>query len=157
MTTNLKTVREAVQTKLLAIGSTGYSFLDLRAVTVPDGVKVGHYSEPWASGQQACLWLVKAGRNPGPTLVGQSQVATFGLLIWFPVASDDPEIREDGIEAAWVDLTKRFRAQTDRTLGGIALDTALALDDHLGVDATHGTELCVIAVTVTVTYREDLP
>ncbi len=157
MTTNLKAVREGIQARLLLIGSTGYSFLDLRTATNPDAVKVGHYVEPWKSGQQACLWLVRVERTTGPTLPGHSQKAIFGCLIWFPATADDPETKEDAIEDAWTDVTRRWRAQTDRTLGGIALDTDLTLDDLLGAEAAQAGTTCVLAVRFTATFREDLP
>lgn len=157
MTTTLRAVREGVQGKLAAINGTsgGYALLDLDGT---DAVKVGHWTQPWlTTGHMACLWLLQDKRNAGPTLCGKSQVATFGLLIWAPVTSDDPEVREDAIEDIWADLTKRFRAQTDRTLGGISIETELALDDHVGTDALSGSDRIIVACTVTCTFREALP
>lgn len=147
MATSLTEIRTALAAKLALIGGTSYT-LDLRGT---DAVKVGLYQRPWIT-PCACLYLLREAAETGPLLTSHTRSPSFGATIWTSTTGSDPAAKETAIEAAYEDVRRRFRTSSDRSLGGLAVDVEISLEDIIGPET--GESAPSIKVLFTVQYRE---
>jgi hypothetical protein len=150
MSGKLRDVREKLQARLALITGSSYSI----SLAATDAVKIGRYPSPWKAPPCACLFLINDGTTPGPLLTRRERSAKFGLVIWAPATSTDPETREDVLEDVYEDVTRRFRASVDRSLDGVSIDVVPSLEDVVGSESTDTASVLAAACAITVRYQE---
>jgi len=150
MAATMRQVREAMQAALQTIGGVGYT-LDLTGM---DAVKIGRYIQPWGPLPAANIFLAREEPSRGPELRGTERTMTLGGVVWFASTASDPETIEDYAETYYEDIRKAFRPSATRHLGGLAIETSIALDGVLGPEEAHLAGAHALLLGITIRYRE---
>lgn len=153
MSTSLKSIRQAIGTKIATITGGSYTY-DFSAT---GAVIYGRASEAPRGSPCCYVWLDSEPAQVGPLLCGHTRLPVFGILAFVQSTAGTASSREDAAEDCYEDFRIRFqRTATDRQLGG-----SLAVTDcRLALLATQAQELELpgdqvsVWMTLTVEYRE---